>query len=64
MVEEVGEDVTLLRSTTQELEAGPSEGELEQAMETEPPISPVFPNEDDLLTGATAAGMEVVMASL
>ena len=33
-------------------------------METNPLASPVSPNEDDLLTGATTAGMEVELASL
>ena len=33
-------------------------------METNPPASPVSPNEDDLLTGATATGVEAELASL
>ena len=33
-------------------------------MDTNPPASPVSSNEDDLLTGATAAGMEAELASL
>ena len=35
-------------------------------METNPLVSPVSPNEDDLLTGATAttAGVETELASL
>ena len=37
----------------------PPEGEEEQLMETNPPASPVTPNEDDLLTGATTAATEV-----
>ena len=44
----------------------PPEGEEEQPMETNPPASPVTPNEDDLLTGATATatGVETELASL
>ena len=44
----------------------PPEGEEEQLMETNPPAIPVTPNEDDLLTGATAAatGVETELASL
>ena len=38
--------------------------EAEQDMETEGPGSPVTPNEDDLLTGATAADVEMGIASL
>ena len=52
---------------TREPVAGPPQGEPEQEpMETNPPDSPVSPNEDDLLTraGATAAGMEMELASL
>ena len=51
-------------STTQESMAGPPEGEPDQAMETEPRVSPMSANEDDLLSGATAAGVEVGLASL
>ena len=42
------------------------EGEQDQPMDTNPPGSPVTPNEDDLLTGATgaAAGVETELASL
>ena len=63
-VENVGEGVTPPRSTTQESVAGLLEEEQVQAMETEPPVSPVFPNEDDLLSGAAAASVEAGMASL
>ena len=38
--------------------------ETEQDMETEGPGSPVTPNEDDLLTGASTADMETGIASL
>ena len=38
--------------------------ETEQDMETEGPGSPVTPNEDDLLTGASAADVETGIASL
>ena len=38
--------------------------EMEQDMETEGPGSPVTPNEDDLLTGASAADVEMGIASL
>ena len=38
--------------------------EMEQDMETEGPGSPVTPNEDDLLTGAGAADVEMGIASL
>ena len=38
--------------------------ETEQDMETEGPGSPVTPNEDDLLTGASAADVEMGIASL
>ena len=64
MVEIVEEDSTWSESATQEPATGPPEGEREQPMETNPPASPVSPNEDDLLTGATAAGVEVELASL
>ena len=40
------------------------ERETEQDMETEGPGSPVTPNEDDLLTGAGAADVEMGIASL
>ena len=49
---------------------GPAEGantpqrEAKQDMDTEVPGSPVTPNEDDLLTGATAADVEMGIASL
>ena len=33
-------------------------------MDTNPPASPVSPNEDDLLTGAAATGVEAELASL
>ena len=63
-VENVGEGVAPSWSTTQESVTGPPEGELVQAMETEPPVSPMSPNEDDLLSGAATASVEVGMASL
>ena len=63
-VEDVGEGVTPSRSATQEPAAGPPEGESEQAMETEPPASPMSPNEDDLLSGSAVAGVEAGLASL
>ena len=64
MVENVeGGDATS-GSATQEPAVSPPEGEQEQSMETNPLASPVSPHEDDLLTGATTAGMEMEMASL
>ena len=45
-------------------DANAPEGETEQDMETEGPGSPVTPNEDDLLTGASATDMETGIASL
>ena len=50
--------------TIREPTAGPPEGEQEQPMETNPPDSPVSPNEHDLLSGTTAAGVEMELASL
>ena len=51
--------------TTRESTVSPPEGEQEQPMETNPPDSPMSPNEDDLLTGAaTATGVEMELASL
>ena len=52
--------------TSREPTADPTEREEDQPMETTPPTSPVSPNEDDLLTGATAttSGVEVELASL
>ena len=44
--------------------AGPPEGEPDQAMDTRPPVSPVSPNEDDLLSGTAAVGVEAGLASL
>ena len=52
-------------STTQEFAATPPGEEAAQAMETDlPPTSPVSPNEDDILFGATEAGVEARMATL
>ena len=62
MVENVGEGVAPSWGTTQESVAGPLEGESVQAMETEPPVSPVSPSKDDLLSGAAAVSVEVGMA--
>ena len=45
-------------------DANTPERETEQDMETEGPGSPVTPNEDDLLTGASTADMETGIASL
>ena len=45
-------------------DANAPERETEQDMETEGPGSPVTPNEDDLLTGAGAADVEMGIASL
>ena len=45
-------------------DANVPERETEQDMETEGPGSPVTPNEDDLLTGASAADVETGIASL
>ena len=45
---------TQSEGTTQESTTDPPEGEQEQPMETNPPTSPVSPNEDDLLTRAAA----------
>ena len=53
--------------TTCESMADLPEGEVGQPMETEPPVSPVSPTEDDLLSGAaatTTAGVETELASL
>ena len=55
---------TQSEGTTQESTTGPPEGEQEQPMETNPLDSPVSPNEDDLLTGTAAAGVEMELASL
>ena len=64
MVEDVEGGDAQSEGTTQESTAGPPEGEQEQSMETNPPDSPVSPNEDDLLTGATTTGVEMELASL
>ena len=66
MVEIVGGGNTQSEGTSHESTANPPEGEEEQPMETTPPASPMSPNEDDLLTGATtaAAGVETELASL
>ena len=45
-------------------DANAPERETEQDMETEGPGSPVTPNEDDLLTGASVADVEMGVASL
>ena len=45
-------------------DANAPERETEQDMETEGPGSPVTPNEDDLLTGASATDVETGIASL
>ena len=45
-------------------DANAPERETEQDMETEGPGSPVTPNEDDLLTGASAADVEMGIVSL
>ena len=63
-VENVGESVAPSVSATQGSVATPPEGELAQDMETDPPTSPVSPNEDDLLSGAAAASVEARMATL
>ena len=54
----------LSESTTQEPTTSPPEGEQDQPMDTNSPSSPVSPNEDDLLTRTTAAGVEAELASL
>ena len=64
MVETVEGGDAQSEGTTWESTACPPEGEQEQPMETTPLDSPVSPNEDDLLTGATAAGVEMELASL
>ena len=46
------------------VDANVPERETEQDMETEGPGSPVTPNEDDLLTGASTTDVETGMASL
>ena len=46
------------------VDANAPKRETEQDMETEGPGSPVTPNEDDLLTGAGAADVEMEIASL
>ena len=64
MVETAEQGDALSDSASQESAVCLPEGEREQPMETNPPASPVSPNEDDLLTGAAAAGVEVGLASL
>ena len=64
MVENVGESVAPSESTTQRSVVTPPEGESAQEMATDPPTSPVSPNEDDLLSGATAVSVEAGMATL
>ena len=73
IVEETTE-MTVMTAEEAESEATPPGGptgdatapvrEVEQDMETEGPGSPVTPNEDDLLTGASATDVETGIASL
>ena len=52
-------------SATQESAAAPPGEEMAQAMETDPPpISPVSPSEDDILSGAMEADVEAGMTTL
>ena len=52
-------------SITHESASAPPGEEQEQVMDVEqPPGSPISPNEDDLLTGATDVGVEGKMATL
>ena len=62
MADETGSGATPSGGPT--VDANIPERETEQDMETEGPGSPVTPNEDDLLTGASAADVETGMASL
>ena len=66
MVEIVGEGDAQPERASCGSTVTPPEGEEEQPMETAPPVSPVSPNEDDLLTGGAtaAAGVETELASL
>ena len=65
-VEIVGGGDAQSEGASRESTANPPEGDEEQPMETTPPASRMSPNEDDLLTGATAttAGVEMELASL
>ena len=65
-IEIVGEGDARSKGASHGSAVTPPEGEEEQAMETNPPASPVSPNEDELLTGdtATATGVETELASL
>ena len=60
--DEAESGATPLGGPTQDANA--PEREMEQDMETEGPGSPVTPNEDDLLTGAGTADVEMGIASL
>ena len=62
MADETESGATPLGGPT--VDANVPERETEQDMETEGPGSPVTPNEDDLLTGAGTADVEMGMASL
>ena len=63
MAEVMTEGGALLASATQESAAAPPGEEVAQAMETDPPpTSPVSPNEDEILSGATEAGMATLRA--
>ena len=62
MADEAESGTTPLGGPTRD--ANTPERETEQDMETEGPGSPVTPNEDDLLTGASAADVEMGIASL
>ena len=65
MVEDMTEGDAPSVSTMQESAATPPGQEAAQAMDTDPPPnSPVSPNEDDILSGATVAGVEAEMATL
>ena len=61
----MAEDGTPSVSAMQESAAVPPGEEPAQTMDTDPPpTSPVSPNEDDILSGATEAGVEAGMATL
>ena len=61
---QMADDALPASITHESASASPGE-EQEQVMDVEqPPVSPVSPNEDDLLTGGTHAGVEGKMANL
>ena len=65
MIETVTDDGAPSGSATQESAATSPGEESAQAMDMElPPTSPVSPNKDDILSGATEVGVEAEMATL